>query len=199
MANKKFEDYVFKPSGVIEGLNRWYEAKDEHLLIWFADPAAWPNPHFYDRDKTIDDAIRYLRGMDIFYAPGTKWDDVKFKLNAKACSAEYGFCTVHDAWPKVNPAIDQRKFRDSEIRDYILKRFDMNGIKIPESFRDPNASVENLIAYIFALLMHERRNKELAEEIKGQYRERNDRLHKKVEMWERLYKRQKKLMEEMED
>lgn len=169
MANKKFEDWGFKPSAVIAGLNRWYEAKDERALIWFSDPNAWPIHYFYDHDKAIDDAIKYLRSFDIFYTPGMKWDDVKFKLNSRACLAEFGFCNVQDAWPKANPAIDQRKLRDGEIRDYISKRVDMNGIKIPESFRDPDASVENLIAYLFALLTQERKNKELAEEIQGRY------------------------------
>lgn len=196
MANKKFEDYGFKPSAVIAGLNRWYEAKDERALIWFSDPDAWPNHYFYDHDKVIDDAIEYLRGMDIFYTPGMKWDDIKFKLNSRACLAEFGFNNVHDAWPNANPAIDQRKLRDGEIRDYILKRVDINGIKIPESFRDPDASVENLIAYLFALLMQERKNKELAEEIQDWYCKKNAKLQNKVEMWGSLYKRQKKLMEE---
>ena len=129
MANKNFEDWGFRPSAVIAGLNRWYEAKDERAPIWFVNPDAWPNHYFYDHDKTIDDAIKYLRSFDIFYTPGMKWDDVKFNLNSRACLAEFGFDDVHDAWPKANPAIDQRKFRDGEIRDYILKRFDMNGVK----------------------------------------------------------------------
>lgn len=150
MENKNFEDYVFKPSDVIEGLNRWYDAGDKHSLIRFADPDGRPDHYhfFYDHDKVIDDAIKYLRSFDIFYTPGMKWDDVKFKLNSRACLAEFGFNNVHDAWPKVNPAIDQRKFRDGELRDYILQRFDMNGIKIPESFRVGAASVEDLITYL---------------------------------------------------
>jgi hypothetical protein len=197
MANKNFEDYGFKPSAVIEGLNRWYSAGVKPSLIRFADPEGRPDHyHFYDHNNVIDAAIKYLRSFDIFYTPGMKWDDVKFKLNSRACLAEFGFCNVYDAWPKANPAIDQRKFRDGEIRDYILKRVDINGIKIPESFRDPDASVENLIAYLFALLVQERKNKELAEEIRDRYCEKNARLQNKVEMWERLYKRQKKLMEE---
>lgn len=44
--------------------------------------------------------------------------------------------------------------------------------------------------------MHERRNKELAEEIRDRYCEKNAKLQEKLEMWERFYKRQKKLMEE---
>ena len=157
---KKFEDYGFRPSAVIEGLNRWYDAGDKHSLIRFANPDGCPEHYhlFYDHDKVIDDAIKYLRSMNIFYTPGMKWGDLKFMLNSKACLAELGFNDVRDAWPKVNPAIDQRKFRDGEIRDYILKRFDMNGIKIPITFR--TGAVEDLIAYLFALLMQERKNKE---------------------------------------
>lgn len=162
---KKFEDYGFKPSAVIEGLNRWYEAGDKHSLIRFADPAGWPNHFFYDHDRVIDDAIKYLRSFDIFYTPGMKWDDVKFKLNTKACNAEFGYSCVADAWPKVNPTIDQRKFRDGEIRDYILKHMDAHSIKIPESFRVSAASVEDIIAYLFALLTRERKNKKFAEEM----------------------------------
>lgn len=67
--NKKFEDYGFRPSAVIAGLNEWYEAGDKHALIKFADPAGGPHLYFYDRGKDIDDAIKYLRGMDIFYTP----------------------------------------------------------------------------------------------------------------------------------
>ena len=197
MIEKKFEDYGFRPSAVIAGLNRWYDAEDKPSLIRFADPDGRPDHyHFYDHNRVIDAAIKYLRSMDIFYTPGMKWDDVKFKLNSRACLAEFGFCSVHDAWPKVNPAIDQRKFRDSEIRDYILKRVDANGINIPESYRDPEASVENLMAYLFALLVQERRNKELAEEIQDQYCEKNAKLQKELDQWERWFERQKKLMEE---
>lgn len=260
---KKFEDYGFKPSAVIEGLNRWYDAGDKHSLIRFAVPDGRPEHYhfFYDHDKVIDDAIKYLRSFDIFYTPGMKWDDVKFKLSAEACNAEFGYSCVTGAWPKVNPAIDQRKFRDGEVRDYILKNMDANGIKIPESFRvldtsaedliaylfglliqeredkelikrengirvaeresmirkyiikhaedehvslpkslkDQRVSVENLIAYLVALLMQERKNKELAKEVRDWYCEKNARLQEKLEMWERFYKRQKKLMEDKEE
>jgi hypothetical protein len=195
----KFEGYGFKPSAVIEALNKWYEhGVGTFFKIERPDSKEGDRKYytFHNHDKAIDDAIKYLRSFDIFYTPGMKWDDVKFDLNSRACLAEFGFCNVHDAWPKVNPAIDQRKFRDREIRDYILERVDINDIKIPESFRDPDASVENLMAYLFALLMQERQNKELAEEIQDRYCEKNERLQNKVEMWERLYKRQKKLMEE---
>ena len=183
MENKNFEDYGFKPSAVIAGLNRWYEAKDERALIWSSDPDAWPNHYFYDHDKTIDDAIKYLRGMDIFYQPGMKWDDVKFKLNSRACLAEFGFNSVHDAWPKVNPAIDQRKARDNEIRDYILKQADAAGIKI--YIRDE--SPEDLIYYLFSLLVRNRNNAEVERERADGYIEKIDRLQKELDGWECWY------------
>ena len=187
----KFEQYGFKPSAVIEALNKWYEhGVGTFFKIKRPDSKEGDRKYytFYDHDKAIDDAIKYLRGMDIFYTPGMKWDDVKYKLNSRACLAEFGFDNVYDAWPKVNSCfVGPRTERENEIRDYILKRVDINGIKIPESFRDPDASVENLIAYLFALLMQERKNKELAEEIQGRYCEKNARLQNKVEMWERLY------------
>lgn len=193
MANKNFEDYGFKPSAVIAGLNRWYEAKDERALIWFSDPDARPNHYFYDHDKAIDDAIKYLRSMDIFYQPGLKWDDVKYNISTEACIAEFGYPDIRSAWPKVNPCfVGPRTERENEIRDYILKRADMNGIKIPITFR--TGAVEDLIAYLFALLVQERKNKELAEKIQDQYRERADgylekidRLQKELDDWNCWY------------
>lgn len=193
----KFEQYGFKPSAVIEALNKWYKRGGGTIFsIERPDSKEGARKYhaFYDRDKAIDDAIKYLRSIDIFYQPGLKWDDVKFNLSTEACNREFGYPDIRSAWPKVNPAIDQRKLRDHEIRDYILKRFDANGIKIPESFRDPDASVENLIAYLFALLMQERKNKELAEEIQEQCRERADgylekidRLQKELDSWDCWY------------
>ena len=251
MANKKFEDYGFKPSTVIAGLNKWYETGDKHALIRFADH------FFYDHDKAIDDAIKYLRSMDIFYQPGLKWDDVKLNISTEACLREYGYPDIHSAWPKVNPCfVGPRTERENEIRDYILKRADVNGVKVPTTFRtnsvetliaylfelfvqerenkeltrrenriqvterenmirnyilrhaddegiavpkalkDPRSSVENLIAYLFALLIHDRKNKELAEEIRDRYCEKNAKLQKELDQWERWFEQQKKLMEE---
>lgn len=203
MANKKFEDYGFKPSAVIAGLNRWYEAKDERALIWFSDPDAWPNHYFYDHDKAIDDAIKYLRGMDIFYTPGMKWDDVKLNISTEACLREYGYPDIHNAWPKVNPCfVGPRTERDNEIRDYILKRADMNGIKVPTTFR--TNSVETLIAYLFELFVQERenkelnrKNKELAEEIRDRYCEKNAKLQKELDQWERWFEQQTKYMNDI--
>lgn len=194
---KKFEDYGFRPSAVIAGLNRWYDSVDKHSLIRIADPDGQPEHYhfFYDHDKVVDEAIKYLRSLDIFYTPGMKWDEVKFKLNSRACLAELGFCAVQDAWPKVNPCfVGPRTERENEIRDHILKNMDANGIKIPESFRVQAASVEDLIAYLFALLMQERKNKELAEEIRDQYCETNAKLQKELDQWERWFERQTKYM-----
>lgn len=188
----KFEQYGFKPSAVIEALNKWYKRGGGTIFsIERPDSKEGARKYhsFYDRDKAIDDAIKYLRSIDIFYQPGMKWDDVKFNLSTEACIKEFGYSCVTDAWPKVNPAIDQRKFRDGEIRDYILKRADANGIKVPITFR--TGAVEDLIAYLFALLMQERKNKELAEKIQGQYREQADgylekidRLQKELDSWD---------------
>lgn len=206
MANKNFEDWVFKPSAVIAGLNRWYEAKDERALIWFADPDAWPNHYFYDHDKAIDDAITYLRSMDIFYQPGLKWDDVKYKLSDKACVREFGYSCVADAWPKVNPVslnytdvydftkqkkkFDQwktqldREARDKELRDYILKLAEEEGIKL-HAIRD--ASLDDLISHLISLLGCYRNNAAVERERADGYLEKIDRLQKELDSWECWY------------
>lgn len=187
MANKNFEDYGFRPSAVIEGLNRWYDAGDKHTLIKFEDPDdGWPEHYhyFYEHDKVIDDAIKYLRGMDIFYTPGMKWDDVKYKLNSRACLAEFGFDNVHDAWPKVNPCfVGPRTERENEIRDYILKQADAAGIKI--YIRDE--SPEDLIRYLISLLVRNRNNAEVERERADGYLEKIDRLQKELDGWECWY------------
>ena len=201
MANKNFDDYGFRPSAVIEALNKWYEHGGYRFFSIELPDSKEGDRKFHvfrtNPEAAIDDAIKHLRSFDIFYQPGLKWDDVKYKLNSRACLAEFGFDNVHDAWPKVNPCfVGPRTERDNELRDYILKRVDMNDIKIPESFRDPEASVGNLIAYLFALLMQERQNKELAEEIRDRYCEKNAKLQKELNQWERWFERQKKFMEE---
>lgn len=198
MANKNFEDYGFKPSTVIEGLNKWYEAEDKHALIRFA------NHFFYGPDKTIDDAIKYLRSMDIFYQPGMKWDDVKFKLSTEACNAEFGYSCVEDAWPKVNPvSLDyadyydfrfltkqKKKFdqwktehdrdeRDKEIRDYILKQAKAAGIEL----RIRDESPEDLIYYLFSLLVRDRNDAKVERERADGYLEKIDRLQKELDGW----------------
>lgn len=205
----KFEQYGFKPSAVIKALNEWYERGGGIGTIFkieVPDPKEGKRKHhaFYDHNKAIDDAIKYLRSMDIFYEPGMKWDDVKFNISTEACLREFGYPDIHSAWPKVNPVpldytdiygfteqkkkFDQwkterdREARDQEIRDYILKRADMNGIKVPMTFR--TGAVEDLMAYLFALLMQECKNKELAEEIRDRYRERIDRLRKELNDWD---------------
>lgn len=186
MANKNFEDYGFKPSDVIEALNKWYERQVLHFNVAHPDSKEGARKYhaFYDHDKAIDDAIKYLRSMDIFYTPGMKWDDVKFKLSTEACIREFGYPDIHSAWPKVNPCfVGPRTERENEILDYILKCFDANGIEIPESFRGQAASVEDLIAYLFGLLIHELRNKELADG----YLEKINRLQEELDGWNCWY------------
>lgn len=185
MANKNFEDYGFKPSAVIAGLNKWYEAGDKHALIRFADPSGRPNPFFfYDHDKAIDDAIRYLRSMDIFYQPGLKWDDVKYKLSDKACVREFGYSCVADAWPKVNPCfVGPRTERDNEIRDYILKQAKAACIEL----RIRDESPEDLIYYLISLLVRNRNNAEAQRERADGYLEKIDRLQKELDSWDCWY------------
>lgn len=185
MANKNFEDYGFKPSDVIEALNKWYERQVLHFNVAHPDSKEGARKYhaFYDHDKAIDDAIKYLRSFDIFYTPGMKWDDVKFKLNDKACIAEFGYSCVADAWPKVNPAIDQRKFRDGEIRDYISKQAKAAGIEL----RIRDESPEDLIYYLISLLVRNRNNAEAQRERADGYLEKIDRLQKELDGWNCWY------------
>ena len=183
----KFEQYGFKPSAVIEALNKWYEqGVGTFFKIERPDSKEGERKHhaFYDHDKAIDDAIKYLRGMDIFYTPGMKWDDVKYKLNSRACLAEFGFNNVHDAWPKANPCfVGARTERENEIRDYILKQADAAGIKI--YIRDE--SPEDLIRYLISLLVRNRNNAEVERERADGYLEKIDRLQKELDGWECWY------------
>lgn len=185
----KFEQYGFKPSAVIEALNKWYEhGVGTFFKIERPDSKEGARKYhaFYDHNKAIDDAIKYLRSIDIFYQPGLKWDDVKYKLSTEACNAEFGYSCVTDAWPRVNPCfVGPRTERENEIRGYILKNADANSIEIPASLR--TAGVEDLIAYLFSLLIHERRNKELNEERADGYLEKIDRLQKELDNWECWY------------
>lgn len=207
MANKNFEDYGFKPSDVIEALNKWYERQVLHFNVAHPDSKEGARKYhaFYDHDKAIDDAITYLRSMDIFYQPGLKWDDVKYKLSDKACNAEFGYSCVTDAWPKVDPVslnytdlydftkqkkkFDQwkterdRDARDQEIRDYILKQADAAGIKLP--IRDE--SPEDLIYYLISLLVRNRNNAEAQRERADGYLETIDRLQKELDSWDCWY------------
>ena len=186
MASKNFEDYGFKPSAVIEGLNRWYDAGDKHSLIRFADPDGRPDHYhfFYDHNKVIDDAIKYLRSFDIFYTPGMKWDDIKFKLNSRACLAEFCFNNVHDAWPKVNPCfVGPQTERENEIRDYILKLADAADIKIYIRDKSP----EELICYLISLLVRYRNGTKVERERADGYLEKIDRLQKELDSWDCWY------------
>lgn len=188
MANKKFEQYGFKPSAVIEALNKWYEhGVGTFFIIGRPDSKEGARRYhvFYDHNKAIDDAIKYLRSMDIFYQPGLKWDDVKFKLNSKACVAEYGFCDVRDAWPKVNPCfVGPRTERDNEIRDYILKQADAAGIKLYPMRED---TPEDLIYYLISLLVRNRDSAKVERERANGYLEKIDRLRKELDSRECWY------------
>lgn len=179
----KFEQYGFKPSAVIEALNKWYKCGGVGTIFSIERPDSKEGARkyhaFYDRDKAIDDAIKYLRSIDIFYQPGMKWDDVKFKLSTKACIREFGYSCVTDAWPKVNPAIDQRKFRDGEIRDYIFKLADAADIKIYIRDKSP----EELICYLISLLVRNRNDAKVERERADGYLEKIDRLQKELDGW----------------
>lgn len=189
MENKNFEDYGFKPSAVIEALNKWYEhGGGMGILFKIELPGSkeWDRKcHvFYDHKKAIDDAIKYLRSMDIFYTPGMKWDDVKFKLSTEACIAEFGYPDVTDAWPKVNPCfVGPRTERDNEIRDYILKLAKAADIKL--CIRDE--SPEDLIYYLFSLLVRDRKDAETQRERADGYLEKIDRLQKELDRWNCWY------------
>lgn len=189
MANKKFEDYGFKPSTVIEALNEWYERGGGIGTIFKIErPDSKEGDRkyctFYDHDKTIDDAIKYLRFMDIFYQPGLKWDDVKFNISTDACLREYGYPDIHSAWPKVNPCfVGPRTERDNEIRDYILKLAKAADIELCIY----DVSPEDLIYYLFSLLVRDRNTAKVERERADGYLEKIDRLQKELDGWECWY------------
>lgn len=185
----KFEDYGFKPSAVIKALNEWYEHGGGMGIIFkieLPDPKEGKRKHhaFYDHKKAIDDAIKYLRSMDIFYQPGMKWDDMKFNISTEAYIAEFGYPDVTDAWPKVNPCfVGPRTERDNEIRDYILKLAKAADIKL--SIRDE--SPEDLIYYLFSLLVRDRKDAEAQRERADGYLEKIDRLQEELDRWNCWY------------
>ena len=200
----KFEQYGFKPSAVIEALNKWYK-RGGGTIFSIERPdskeGARKYHYFYDHDKAIDDAIAYLRSMDIFYQPGLKWDDVKYKLSTEACIREFGCSCVTDAWPKVYPLsrnyadiydfTDQKKkfdewktqfdreAREKEIRDYISKQAEAAGIKIYICDESP----EDLIYYLFSLLVRDRNDAKVERERADGYLEKIDRLQKELDDW----------------
>lgn len=208
MANKNFEDYGFKPSAVIEALNKWYEHGGYRFFsIELPDSKEGVRKYhaFYDRDKAIDDAIKYLRSIDIFYQPGMKWDDVKYKLSTEACIREFGYSCVTDAWPKVyllsrnyadiydftdqKKKFDQwkterdREARDKELRDYIFKLADAADIKIYIRDKSP----EELICYLISLLVRYRNDTKVERERADGYLEKIDRLQKELDGWDCWY------------
>lgn len=188
MTKKKFEDYGFKPSAVIEALNKWYEHGGSGLFCIELPDSKEEDMRFQVFrmcfEAAIDDAIKYLRSMDIFYTPGMKWDDVKFRLSTEACNAEYGFSDIHDAWPKVNPLfVGPRTERENEIRDYILKQAEEVGIKLPMCDESP----ENIIRYLCSLLVRNRINAKAQRERADGYLEKVNRLQKELDGWERWY------------
>lgn len=114
---KNFSDHEFKPSDVIEGLNAFYK-KDEENKNCKCPPFSWRMGyskyacHFFNiktRDgksyetfgnEHLEEAITYLREeCDIFYTPGLKWEDLKYKLTSKACEKEYGTADIREMYP----------------------------------------------------------------------------------------------------
>lgn len=104
----------FKPSDVIEGLNDFYRRVGERRRFeakYGLSGAAGPflyikrrcgesltttfcNPH------VVEDAITWLREeCDIFYQPGLKWDDLKYKMPLKAAENEYGTTDIREMYP----------------------------------------------------------------------------------------------------
>ncbi|MBO7366733.1 MAG: hypothetical protein J6U28_08575 [Bacteroidales bacterium] len=112
---KDFSDYEFKPSDVIEGLNDFYRRVGERrrfeakygLLSGAAGPflvikrrCGDLKTSFYD-SRAVEEAIAWLREeCDIFYTPGLKWEDLKYKLTSKACEKEYGTTDIREMYPR---------------------------------------------------------------------------------------------------
>jgi len=76
-----------------------------------------------------------------------------------------------------------RTERDSEIRDYILKQAEAAGIKI--YIRDE--SPEDLIYYLFSLLVRYRNDAKVERERADGYLEKIDRLQKELDNWDCWY------------
>lgn len=102
---KNFGDYNFKPSDVIEGLNRFYEFTESHKDYRYAALVIYPkepSKTMWTFSKSrVPDAITYLREeCDIFYTPGLDWKDLKYKLTSRACEKEYGTADIREMYPK---------------------------------------------------------------------------------------------------
>ena len=112
----KFNEYdEFKPSDVIEGLNEFYRKVGERRRFeakyGLSTPAAGPfliikrrcgrdlTTTFYE-PAAIEEAITWLREeCDIFYQPGLKWDDLKYKMPLKAAEKEFGTTDIREMYP----------------------------------------------------------------------------------------------------
>lgn len=112
----KFNEYdEFKPSDVIEGLNDFYirvsERRRFEAKYGLSTPAAGPfliikrrcghdlTTTFYE-SAAIEEAITWLREeCDIFYTPGLKWEDLKYKIPDKAAEKEFGTTDIREMYP----------------------------------------------------------------------------------------------------
>lgn len=109
------EHYEFKPSDVIEGLNEFYRKVGERRRFeakyGLSTPAAGPflvikrrcgeglTTSFYE-PIAVEEAITWLREeCDIFYQPGLKWEDLKYKLPDKAAEKEFGTTDIREMYP----------------------------------------------------------------------------------------------------
>ena len=118
---KNFGDYNFKPSDVIEGLNRFYEFTESHKDYRYAALVIYPkepSKTMWTFSKSrVPDAITYLREeCGIFYTPGMDWKDLKYKLTSRACEKEYGTADIREMYPKclVKPRTSKMGWTDEE-------------------------------------------------------------------------------------
>lgn len=126
---KNFSDYEFKPSDVIDGLNRFYEFTENHrdyLYAAFTIHTTEPSKTVWSFSKSrVPDAITYLREeCDIFYTPGMDWADLKYKLTSKACEKEYGTADIREMYPRYHVVEDLRKEND-ELRNQVQNLKDL--------------------------------------------------------------------------
>lgn len=128
---KNFNEYdEFKPSDIIEGLNEFYRKVGERRRFetrYGLSCAAGPfliikrrcgdlKITFYD-SYVVEEAITYLREeCDIFYTPGMKWDDLKYKLPTKACEKEFGTTDIREMYPRclVKPRTSKMGWTDDD-------------------------------------------------------------------------------------
>lgn len=111
---KNFSDHEFKPSDVINGLNEFYRKVGERRRFeakYGLSGAAGPfliikrrcgdlKTSFYD-SHAVEEAITWLREeCDIFYTPGMKWADLKYKIPDKAAVKEFGTTDIREMYPE---------------------------------------------------------------------------------------------------